>query len=273
MSILAHVRTGDGPRPLVLLHGFLGSARNLSTLARTLAERDPSLGVVALDLTGHGASPPLPPGADSATLAADVLDTARALDLARPLALAGHSLGGRVALRAALLEPEAVSVLTLLDIAPGPVRAGGVGAIAEVLRRAPDMMTTRGQARAWLVAAGVAAPIAEWLTLNLEPADGGYRWRVDREALAALHARIAPEDLWPAVEGRHPYRVRCVRAGASGYVSEADARRLEAAGGPVVTIAGTDHFLHAERPRETAEAILGGMSLAPTAAREVPHER
>jgi hypothetical protein len=67
--------------------------------------------------------------------------------------------------------------------------------------------------------------------------------------------------------------VRCVRAGVSGYVSESDIGRLEAAGCPVVTIADTDHFLHAERPRETAEAILGGMSLAATAAGEVPHER
>jgi len=273
VSILAHARTGDGPRPLVLLHGFLGSARNLSTLARALVERDPSLAVVALDLTGHGASPSLPPGADSATLAADVLATARALGLAQPLALAGHSLGGRVALRAALLEPDAVSVLTLLDIAPGPVRDGSVGAIADIVKTAPDVVPTRGQARAYLVAAGVPAPIAEWLTLNLEPADGGYRWRVDREALAALHARIAPEDLWPAVEGRHAYRVRSVRAAASGYVSDADVRRLEAAGCPVVTIADTDHFLHAERPRETAEAILGGMSLAAIAAGEVAHER
>jgi len=266
VSVLAHAAAGEGPRPLVLLHGFLGSARNLATLARTLAERDPSLGVVAFDLTGHGASPPLPPGADSATLARDVLETVRALGLQSPLAVAGHSLGGRVALRAALLEPGALASVTLLDIAPGPVRDTGVGTIAEILRGAPDTVTTRSQARAYLTAAGVPHAVAEWLTLNLETAEGGYRWRVDRDALAALHARIAPEDLWPAVEGRHAYRVRCIRAESSGYVSEADIRRLEAAGCPVVTIPETGHFLHAERPRETAEAILGGMPLAASRA-------
>lgn len=259
MSVLAHARAGGGSRALVLLHGFLGSGRNLSTLARTLAERDSTLGVVALDLTGHGASPPLPPGADSATLAGDVLATARTLGLAGPLALVGHSLGGRVALGAALLEPAAMSSLTLLDIAPGPLRDGGVSAIVDVVRRAPGVVSTRGQARAHLEAAGLPRAIAEWLTLNLEPAAGGYRWRVDREALAALHARIAREDLWPAVEGPHAYRVRCVRAGASDYVSETDAKRLEAAGCPVVTLANTGHFLHAERPRETADAILAGL--------------
>jgi hypothetical protein len=105
----------------------------------------------------------------------------------------------------------------------------------------------------------VATAIAEWLVLNLEPAGGGYRWRIDRDALAALHARVGPEDLWPAVEGRHAYTVRCVRGAASSYVGAGDARRLEAAGCPVVTISGADHFLHAERPRETAAAVWAGL--------------
>ena len=259
MSVLAHVRAGDGPRPVVLLHGFLGSARNLSTLARMLVERDPGLGVVALDLTGHGASPPLPPGADSTTLARDVLATTRALGLAEPLSVVGHSLGGRVALRAALLEPTALAAVIFLDVAPGPLPEAGIARVLDAVRRAPARVTTRGQARAHLVADGVPATLADWLLLNLEPADGGYRWRIDREALAALHARIVGEDLWPAVEGRRAYAPRCIRAGASGYVTEADAHRLEAANCPVVTIPGADHFLHAERPRETAEAVLAGL--------------
>jgi len=262
VTVLAHVRAGDGPRPVVLLHGFLGSARNLSTLARLLVERDPGLGVVALDLTGHGASPPLPPGADSATLAGDVLATTRALGLAEPLSpltIVGHSLGGRVALRAALLEPAALASVVFLDVAPGPLPDAGIARVLDAVRRAPATVTTRGQARAHLVAGGVPATLADWLVLNLEPADAGYRWRIDREALAALHARIVGEDLWPAVEGRRAYALRCIRAGASGYVTEPDVRRLEAASCPVVTIPGTDHFLHAERPRETAEAVLAGL--------------
>ena len=259
MRILAHARAGTGPRALVLLHGFLGAARNVATLARELIARQPALGVVSLDLTGHGDSPPLPPDADTATLARDVLATARGLALAEPFALVGHSLGGRIALRAALLEPAALSSITLLDITPGPLRDGAVASVVEILRHAPDTVRTRSQARAHLVGKGIAPPIAEWLTLNLTPAEGGYRWRVDREALARLHGRISPEDLWPAVEGRRGYSVRCVRAAGSPYVGESDARRLEAAGCPVVTIAGTDHFLHAERPSETAEAILTGL--------------
>src|SRR4030095_4672743 len=125
--VWAHVGAGAGGRPLVLLHGLLGSARNLSTLGRLLVDRNPELDVVAFDLTGHGASAPLPPGADATTLAADVLNSARALGLRPPLSFVGHSLGGRVALRVALSEPASVGTVSLLDIPPGPLAAAGGG--------------------------------------------------------------------------------------------------------------------------------------------------
>jgi esterase len=245
----------------VLLHGLLGSARNLSTLARLLSSRHPEFSVIAFDLPGHGASPPLPPGADSDLLARDVLAAAATVGVAPPLALVGHSLGGRVALRAAQREPAAVASVTLLDIAPGPLAAGGeVSRVLETLLAAPDVVASRADARAFLVGAGLSPALAEWLLLNLESSAGGYRWKADRGALAALHTRIAAEDLWPAVEGPHDYAVRCIRGGASGYVSDADARRLQAAGCPVVTVDGAGHFLHAEQPDAVVDAVLASLA-------------
>jgi pimeloyl-ACP methyl ester carboxylesterase len=267
--ILAHQRTGGGARPLVLLHGFLGSARNLSTLARGLAERRGDLDVVALDLTGHGASPPLPAAADSTTLATDVLTSARALGLRAPLALVGHSLGGRVALRAAALEPATIATVTLLDISPGPLDAGdGTERVLAAVLRAPDTFASRGQARTVLLTTGLAPDLADWLLLNLEVAGDTYRWRIDRAALAGLHARIAREDLWPAVESPRDWTLRCVRGAASPYVSDRDARRLAAAGCPVITIEGAGHFLHVERPQAVVEAVAAGLGQGP--ARPLP---
>jgi esterase len=259
--VLAHVRAGAGRRPLVLLHGLLGSARNLSTLGRRLVDRDPELDVVTFDLRGHGASAPLPAGADASTLAADVLGSARALGLTPPLALVGHSLGGRVALWAARSEPASIRAVTLLDIPPGAVAAAGeVGGLLEILLRMPDSFASRGQARAHLVATGVAPTLADWLLLNLGPAGEGVRWRVDRGALADLHRRVAVEDLWPVVEAPRPWALSCVRGGASAFVTDGDARRLQAAGCPVTTIEGAGHFLHVERPDEVADAVAARLT-------------
>ena len=145
--------------------------------------------------------------------------------------------------------------MTLLDIAPGPLEGDGVARVLEIVARAPDVFASRGEARTQFVAAGVAPALADWLLLNLEPAGDTYRWRIDRSALAALHTRMAREDLWPVVEERARL-VAALRAWRG--VALCERRRCATARGralSVVTIAGAGHFLHAERPREVAEAI------------------
>ena len=258
--VLAHRRVGAGPRAVVLLHGFLGAARNLATLARGLVARDAGLSAVTLDLTGHGDSPPLPPAADLGTLAADVLATARHLGLAPPLVLAGHSLGGRVALRAGLAEPAALGRLVLLDIGPSPVAVPDTSRIVERLVAAPARAPSRDDFRVHFQTGGLDERLVEWLLQNLGREAGEYRWRVDRAALAALHDRTNGEDLWPAIEGARPYAAACLRGGRSSYVCEADVRRLVSAGCPVDTIEMAGHFLHTDAPDEVADRLLARLA-------------
>jgi pimeloyl-ACP methyl ester carboxylesterase len=258
--VLAHRRVGTGPRAVVLLHGFLGAGRSLASLARDLVARDGGLSAVTLDLTGHGDSPPLPPGADLGTLAADVLGTARGLGLSTPLVLAGHSLGGRVALRAGLAEPAALGRIVLLDIAPSPVAVPDTSRIVELLRAAPARAPSRDDFRVHFRAGGLDAGLIEWLLQNLSHTAGEYRWRVDRAALAALHDRTSGEDLWPAIGSTRPYAVACIRGGHSPYVGEADVRRLVAAGCPVDTVEGAGHFLHIDRPDQVLAGLLARLA-------------
>ena len=76
---LATTRIGDGPRPTLLLHGFLGAGRNLASLARVWSQRDPSRTFVLVDLPGHGTSPALTPGTDLSVMGRAVLETAQPL--------------------------------------------------------------------------------------------------------------------------------------------------------------------------------------------------
>lgn len=278
--ILSHRRHGAGPAPVLLLHGFLGSGRNLGGLARRLAAGDPGLSVITLDLTGHGSSPPLPSGADVAppgadvappganvapkgadlaTLAGDVLATADALGLRAPVPIVGHSLGGRVALRAASLAPQRIANVVLLDIGPSGVLSTETARVVELLLAAPpsgSRETFRGHFRS----GGLDDAVVEWLMLNLVAADGQYRWAIDRVALAALHARTSAEDLWGVVEGQGLLHLTCLRGGRSGYVADADAARLAAAGCRLVTIEGAGHFLHVERPAEVLAAVRDALT-------------
>ena len=245
---LAGYTVGEGAQGAVLVHGFLGSGKNLRSLAQRWAMLQPERKILVVDLPGHGSSPPLTAADDLHALARDVLAAAAAAGLPGPLTLVGHSLGGRVGLAAAALAPERLSQVVLLDISPGPIEPGSTGSarVVEILKSAPAEGPDRRTFREHLMGQGLAQATADWLLMNLEPGTaGGYRWRIDRAALASFHDRFNREDLWPVVEAR-PLPLRCIRGGRSRHVSEADAARLVAAGCPVETIPDAGHDLHAE---------------------------
>jgi pimeloyl-ACP methyl ester carboxylesterase len=248
--ILESFQVGEGQRPTVLLHGFLGTGRNLRSLATAWSALDEERRFLLPDLTGHGASPRLPPGATLATVAGDVLETARAAGLRGPLELVGHSLGGRVSLAASLLFPDDVARVSLLDISPSPISTSQSesGKVMEKLLTAPPGAPDRKTMRAELMGRGLSAPLTDWLLMNLEPApDGGVRWRFERESLAEFHGRVNGEDLWAALE-RPGARVRCIRGGRAHYVTDADLARMEALGCPVATLPEAGHFVHVDAP-------------------------
>lgn len=256
--VLESFQLGEGEVPTVLLHGFLGSGRNLRSLAVAWSGAEPRRRFLVPDLTGHGASLPMPPGADLYTLARDVVETARARGFTGPLELVGHSLGGRVSLAASLASPSDVASVMLLDIAPGPVPVdlSESGMVLNVLLQAPDTAPNRREMRAWLVDRGLSEGLADWLVMNLSSTpDGGVRWRFDRQALAELHGRVNEVDLWAAME-RPGARVRCIRGGRSRYVTDADAARMEAAGCPVATLPEAGHFVHVDAPQALLQWLM-----------------
>jgi 2-succinyl-6-hydroxy-2,4-cyclohexadiene-1-carboxylate synthase len=95
---------------IVLLHGFTQTGRSWEPAIAALGERYRAL---APDLRGHGESA----GARPVSFAA-VRDDVLALAPAR-FALAGYSMGGRIALDLALHAPRRVSRLILVGASPG----------------------------------------------------------------------------------------------------------------------------------------------------------
>ena len=99
---------GDGP-PVVLVHGLGGTIENWRAIAPPLAARHR---VLVPDLPGHGRSAPLPEARHVDALAEAVIGIADAEQIEGAVWV-GHSLGGVVGLRAAVLRPAAVRGLVL----------------------------------------------------------------------------------------------------------------------------------------------------------------
>ena len=97
-------------KPIVLVHGLGGAAANWVEVAPRLAER---ARVLVPELPGHGRSSALAAVPNLAVFADRVALVAEREEML-PAAVAGHSLGGVVALRLALRRPEDVTALALL---------------------------------------------------------------------------------------------------------------------------------------------------------------
>ena len=114
-----NVLTAGGGRPLLLLHGFTGSARMWSAQVEAWS---PQHRVIAPDLLGHGGSdaPADPSAYDLERQAASLTDLLSLLD-ASPATVVGYSMGARLALVLALEHPQAVARLVLESPSAGIV--------------------------------------------------------------------------------------------------------------------------------------------------------
>jgi pimeloyl-ACP methyl ester carboxylesterase len=238
----------------VLLHGFLGSGKNLGVLARGWGARDPDRRFLLPDLLGHGRSPPLPEGASLADMARATLALIEAHALPTPVDVVGHSMGGRVALEARRLGPDRVGRIGLLDIQPGRIERSDTERVVDILVRAPARAASRDEMRARLVGEGLSRPIADWLLMSGDADEEGFAWRIDRPALERFHREMRGQDLWPAVEATEALTVS-IRGAESAYVDEADQARIRAAGGITRTIEGAGHFLHVDRTDAVVAAL------------------
>ncbi|MBE7323644.1 alpha/beta fold hydrolase [Nocardioides sp. Y6] len=245
------VLSEQGP-PLVFCHGLFGQGRNWSTIGKALAQDH---AVTLVDLPNHGRSPWTP----TVDLEADADRLVAQLGDGPPLTLVGHSMGGKVAMLAALRHPERVERLVVVDIAP--VSYGHLdeftGYIDGMLALDTDALSNRGDADEALREAVPSDFVRGFLLQSLRRTDEGWRWQLN---LPVLRERLQDVSGWPASWSEHepyPGQVLWIAGADSGYVKDEYAPAMEALFPRVrrVTIKGGGHYVHSQQPEVFVEVL------------------
>ena len=249
---LYHEASGEGP-PLVLIHGLFGNGNNLKQLAQRLCER---YRILLPDLRNHGRSEWAEP-MDYPSIVDDLwawLDS----EGHKNVSIAGHSMGGKVAMAMALAQPQRVQLLCVLDIAPGlyPVRHQKE---VDGMKSMPlTWIKTRAQADAWLTNFVPQPPVRQFLMQNLvrdESVPSGWCWRLNVSTMQKALPTLAQfPDMMPSYKGPALF----LHGARSDYVTaerEPDIRRCFPQA-VIQTISDADHWLHVQKPDEVAAAIL-----------------
>lgn len=259
-----------------MVHGILGSKRNLSMFAKMLLEEHPSWQVLLVDLRSHGESATVHsrPGPHTVeTAAADVLHLLRHLRLF-PTMLVGHSFGGKVVMsmvhQFGSVLPKPVNVW-VLDTLPGRIllgaRAPGGGhrdhprALISALLDMPLPIASRMHCVDALMAQGFSEAVSRWVATNLRPVDGRYShklvWTFDLAGIAEMYDSYEETQLWDLL--RSPPRgltVDFVRAEHSNFRwAGGDEAAIRALGHSVHLLRDSGHWVHTDNPRGLIELL------------------
>lgn len=242
------VVNGVGP-PVLLLHGLFGMGSNLGGIARALA---PDFSVHQLDLPNHGRSPWVQKG-DVSSLA-DAIGAYVDSSVGEPVAVLGHSLGGKVAMQLALSRPALVSALVVADIAPIAYPASHDAVFAGIEAVALARPSSRREAGEILRREVQEEGVRQFLLLSLQrDADGAYTWRFNAEGLREHYEALR------AAPAGEPYAgpALFVYGAKSSYMPEQGRQAAVALfrAAQFYEIADTGHWLHAEKPEEFNQVV------------------
>jgi pimeloyl-ACP methyl ester carboxylesterase len=240
---LAYTRQGQGT-PLVLLHGY---PLDHTIWEEVLPFLSATFDLILPDLRGFGASAA---SADPCTMADMASDLAELLDRlgTQQAAVAGHSMGGYVALAFARAYPA---------------RLRGLGLVAsQVLADKPEGREARYKTAALVAETGVGL-VAESMPPKLS-ADAQVQARVrgliERQTpagvIGALHAMAARPDSGDLLPGWNIPLV-LVHGDADGLIPIERAREVQAAvpQAKLFPLAGVGHMPMLEAPQQVADAL------------------
>ena len=248
--MLTTTELGESGSRVVLCHGLFGQGKNFTAIGKALAG---SHRVTLVDMPDHGRSPRTE-GFDYLRYADLVAELLSAED---PVALIGHSMGGKVAMLLALRRPELVERLVVVDVAPVPYdhAAEFEGYIAAMKAIDLSTLASRAEADQALLEAVPSAMVRGFLLQSVRREDDGWAWLLNLDVLGRDLDLITG---WPQVDAS-PYEgpVLWVGGADSRYVAPEHVAAMDRLF-PLnrrVTVKGAGHWVHSEQPEVFLEVV------------------
>lgn len=236
-------------KPLLIVHGLFGSARNWGVIAKRMSQ---DRQVITVDMRNHGTSfrAKSMSYTDLADDLAEVLQTHGA-----PLGthVLGHSMGGKATMMLALKRPELVKSLIVADISPVAYAHTNKPLIDAMQALDLSQVNKRSDADAMLAVDIFDAGVRAFLLQSLVVKDKS--WLLNLQVLEDEMPKIVgwPDDVTDAFDKDTFF----LSGAESTYVSR-DHRAATKALFPKAKFASlpdTGHWLHAEKPREFEAAL------------------
>jgi 2-succinyl-6-hydroxy-2,4-cyclohexadiene-1-carboxylate synthase len=233
---------------LILLHGFTNTGRSWDPVVAALKGRYRAL---APDIRGHGSAAAAVP----VTLEAVIDDTAGLVEPHAAFALAGYSMGGRIALHVALALPDQVQRLILIGASPGLADVGERAArraADERLANEIESSTIEQFAARWEQTPVLAGQPPAAHSDRLRNTTGGLA-----RALRGLGTGALPS-LWDQLGGVTMPVTLIVGERDAKFHAIAERMERQLPDGTMIVVPDAGHAVHLEAPEQVASAIPGG---------------
>ncbi|TPG63972.1 esterase [Ewingella americana] len=231
--------------PVLLVHGLFGTLDNLGVLARDLKQQH---SVLQVDMRNHGQSG-RSDDMSYAAMAQDLLETLDDVGIQKAIVI-GHSMGGKAAMAMTALAPERIAKLVVIDVAPVDYQTRRHDEIFAAINAVTEAgLHDRSAAAACMRDVIKEEGVIQFLLKSFQQGE----WRFNVPVLMAEYEKIVGWETLPA----WPHPALFIRGGLSPYVQDkyrdAIASQFPLARAHVV--AGTGHWVHAEKPEAVLRAV------------------
>ncbi len=252
MELFANV-IGEKGEPFLILHGFLGMGDNWKTLGKDFAEQGYQVHLV--DLRNHGRSPHTEEFSYQ-IMAQDIAEYCKQNNLEN-IILLGHSMGGKVAMKFAVENPEFLKDLIIVDIAP-KYYAPHHQTILEGLSALQDAnLDSRSKADDLLKEYIKEWGVRQFLLKNLY-------WKTKDELAFRMNLEVLKDKVEVVGEALnegeiYEEKTLFIAGENSNYIKEEDSDLLKThfPKSNLVKIKGAGHWVHAEKAEEFYTAVMG----------------